>query len=91
MLENHDYDYYLDLCLDILSEEKYKNILKEMINMDKRIWIKMNTIQELSLFPNSIYFLCESLPNFTDLLFVFINMDTFEINTTIYYITPKPI
>lgn len=85
MLENYDYDHYLDLCLDLLSEKKYESILKEMIDMDKKIWIKINTIQNLSLFPDNIYFLCENLPNLTDLLFVFINMDTFEISTAVYY------
>lgn len=73
------------ICVWIYYPKKYKCILNEMMEMDKKIWIKMNTVQKLSLFPDNIYFLCESLPNCTDLLFVFINIDTVEISTAVYY------
>lgn len=85
MLENCDYDHYLDLCLDILSEKKYGHILQDFIKMDKKTWIKINTMQELFLFPDNIYFFYETLPGCTNLLFVFINIDTLEISTAIYY------
>ena len=49
----------------------------------------MNNIQELSSFPNNVYFLYDTLPNLGDLIFIFINMETLEINTAIYYMDNK--
>ncbi|MPW95565.1 hypothetical protein CPI23_08755 [Moraxella catarrhalis] len=86
---SEDYDPYLDLCLDILSEKKYENIIYTMISMNNKQWIRMNNIQELSSFPNNIYFLYDTLPNLGDLIFIFINMETLEINTAIYYMDNK--
>ena len=86
---SEDYDPYLDLCLDILYEKKYENIIYTMISMNNKQWIRMNNIQELSSFPNNIYFLYDTLPNLGDLIFIFINMETLEINTAIYYMDNK--
>lgn len=66
-------------------KKKYENILEEIIRIGKNKWIKLNIIQELSFLPDSIYIFFEYLPNTIDILFVFINMDTFEISTAIYY------
>lgn len=60
-----------------------------MISMNNKQWIRMNNIQELSSFPNNIYFLYDTLPNLGDLIFIFINMETLEINTAIYYMDNK--
>lgn len=87
MSENYncDYDHYLEFCLDLLSEKQYEYILFEMINMDRKEWFKVNIIQHLSSFPDNIYFFCETLPNINKLLFIFVNIDTLEMNTAIYH------
>lgn len=83
---NEDYDQELDLCLNIVTESKYENIVKRILKLNHATWISLrNHIlneHELTKVSEKISVMWLYVPDSSiqDMVFIhFLNQESMEI------------